>query len=59
MMAVAAAAAAVAVAVVEEVISEVMSQLQQRPEEWYHEGIQALTSQGHKAIDLGEGYIEK
>jgi hypothetical protein len=31
----------------------------QRPAEWYHEGIQALTSQWHKAIDSEGDYVEK
>jgi hypothetical protein len=45
--------------VIEEVISEVKSWLQQRPAEWYREGMQALASQSHRAIDLEGDYVEK
>jgi hypothetical protein len=30
-----------------------------RPAEWYHKGIQALTSRWCKAIDLEGAYVEK
>jgi hypothetical protein len=43
----------------EEVISEVKRWLQWRPVEWYHEGIQAVTSRWCKAIDLEGDYVEK
>jgi hypothetical protein len=43
----------------EEVISEVKRWLRQRPVEWHHEGIQALTSRWHKSIDLEGDYVEK
>jgi hypothetical protein len=43
----------------EGVISEVKRWLRQRPAEWYHEGMQALTSRWHKAIDLEGRYVEK
>jgi hypothetical protein len=36
----------------DEVISEVKRWLRQRPAEWYHEGIQAVTSRWRKATDL-------
>jgi hypothetical protein len=42
----------------DEVISEVKRWLRQRLAEWYHEGIQALTSWWHKAINSGD-YVEK
>jgi hypothetical protein len=43
----------------DEVISEVKRWLQQRPAEWYREGIQALISQWRKAIDSEGDYVEK
>jgi histone-lysine N-methyltransferase SETMAR len=43
----------------EDVISEVKRWLRQRLTEWYHEGIQALTSRWPKAIDLEGDYVEK
>jgi hypothetical protein len=43
----------------EEVISEVKRWLRQRPAEWYREGIQALTSRWHKAIDSEGDYVER
>jgi hypothetical protein len=43
----------------EEVFYEVKRWLQQRPAEWYREGIQALTSRWRKAIDLEGDYVEK
>jgi hypothetical protein len=43
----------------EGVISEVKRWLQQRPAEWYREGMQALTSRWHKATDLEGHYVEK
>jgi hypothetical protein len=43
----------------EEVIPEVKRWLRQRPAEWYHEGMQALTSRWRKAIHLEGDYVEK
>jgi histone-lysine N-methyltransferase SETMAR len=43
----------------EEVISKVKRWLRQRPAEWYHKGIQVLTSLWHKAIDSEGHYVEK
>jgi hypothetical protein len=43
----------------EEVISEIKRWLQQRPAEWYCEGIQALTSRWRKATDLEGDCAEK
>jgi histone-lysine N-methyltransferase SETMAR len=43
----------------DEVISRVKRWLRQRPSEWYHEGIQAVTCRWHKAIDLEGDYVEK
>jgi hypothetical protein len=42
-----------------EVTFEVKRWLRQRPAEWYHEGMQAFTSQWCKAIDLEGDYVEK
>jgi hypothetical protein len=47
------------VVVVEKVVSELKCWLQQRPAEWYHEDIQALTSQWNTAIDLEGDGVEK
>jgi hypothetical protein len=43
----------------EEVIFEVNRSLRQRPAEWNREGIQALTSRWHRAIDSEGDYAEK
>jgi hypothetical protein len=42
----------------EKVISKVKRWMQQRPVEWYHEGIQALICPWHNAINL-EDYVKK
>jgi hypothetical protein len=43
----------------EEVISEVKRWLRKRPAKWYREGIHAVTSRWHKAIDSEGDYVEK
>jgi hypothetical protein len=43
----------------EEVIYKVKRWLRQRPAEWYREGIQALTSRWHKAINTEGDYVGK
>jgi hypothetical protein len=49
----------VVMVVEEEVISQVKNWLRQRPAEWYCEGVQALTSQWCKVIDLEGDCVEK
>jgi hypothetical protein len=41
----------------EEVISEVKRWLQQRPAEWYREGIQTVTFRWRKVIDSEGDYV--